>query len=275
MDAIIAYFETIPSQHRALIISGGIALFWLIENTFPFFRFKYNKWQHAGINIFFTITTIVVNFLLAFILLKATDFAAASHFGVLNWLPDMNTWLYTLTGLLLLDLIGAYLPHFVEHRIKFLWRFHLIHHTDTWIDTTSANRHHPGESVIRFLFTCLGVVLTGAPIWLVFLYQSLSVVFSQFTHANIKLPKKLDKFLSYGIVSPDMHKIHHHYKLPYTDSNYGNIFSVWDRVFGTFQYMDREAIIYGIDTHMLAVENNRLLNLLKIPFQKIRRPQQE
>ncbi|MES2748699.1 MAG: sterol desaturase family protein [Bacteroidota bacterium] len=275
METVIQYFETIPSSHRALIISGGITLFWLIENTFPFFKFKYNKWHHAGINIFFTITTIVVNFILAFILLKTSELGLQNHFGILEWLPKMNIYAYTIIGLLLLDLIGAYLPHFVEHKIKFLWRFHLIHHTDTWIDTTSANRHHPGESVIRFVFTTLGVVLVGCPMWLVLMYQSLSVVFSQFNHANIKLPKKLDYFLSYCIVSPDMHKIHHHYKLPYTDSNYGNIFSIWDRLFGTFLYMERETIVYGIDTHMLAIENNRLGNLLKIPFQKTRSPQQE
>ncbi|MEY2670534.1 MAG: hypothetical protein RLZZ577_850, partial [Bacteroidota bacterium] len=91
--------------------------------------------------------------------------------------------------------IGAYLVHLVEHKVKFLWGFHLIHHTDTWIDTTSANRHHPGESVIRFVFTTLGVVLVGSPMWLVFLYQTLSVVATQFNHANIALPKKVDLFL--------------------------------------------------------------------------------
>jgi len=64
MEQIIAYFSTIPSSHRSLILVGGITLFWLIENQFPLFRFKYNKWQHAGINIFFTLTTIVINFLL-------------------------------------------------------------------------------------------------------------------------------------------------------------------------------------------------------------------
>lgn len=74
--------------------------------------------------------------------------------------------------------------------------------------------------------------------------------------------------MSYILVSPDMHKIHHHYKLPYTDSNYGNIFSIWDRIFGTFSYMERETIIYGLDTHMDPNENNKLVSLLKIPFQK-------
>ena len=162
MNEIVSYFNTIPSSHRALLISGGIALFWLMENAFPFFQFKYNKWHHAGINIFFTLTTIVVNFVLAFILIKSSEFGLQNHFGILQWLPEMNIYLFTLIGLLLLDLIGAYLPHFVEHKIKFLWRFHLIHHTDTWIDTTSANRHHPGESVIRFLFCSKRAALTPA-----------------------------------------------------------------------------------------------------------------
>jgi sterol desaturase/sphingolipid hydroxylase (fatty acid hydroxylase superfamily) len=273
MNLLIDYFETISSLHRGLILVGGITIFWLIENVFPLFKFQYNKINHAGINIFFTITTIIINFVMAFILLLAADIAIQQNFGILQWLPQMNIWLYTLLGLLFLDFIGAYLVHLIEHKVKFLWRFHLIHHTDTWIDTTTANRHHPGESVIRFIFTVLGVLIVGSPMWIVFLYQSLSVVFSQFNHANIHLPKKIDRLLSYIIISPDMHKVHHHYKLPYTDSNYGNIFSVWDRIFGTYSYLEREKISYGVDTHMNPKENNKLMNLLKIPFQKHRSPE--
>ena len=273
MQEIINYFSTIPSSHRALILAGGIALFWIIESAIPFVKFQYNKWQHAGINIFFTLTTIIVNFCLAFILLKTAQWTVDNQFGILNWLPKMNAWLFAIVGLLLLDLIGAYLAHLVEHKVKFLWRFHLIHHTDTWIDTTSGNRHHPGESVIRFAFTTFGVLAVGSPMWMVFLYQTLSVVATQFTHANIVLPKKVDKLMSYFLVSPDMHKVHHHYVLPYTDSNYGNIFSVWDRLFGTFKTMPREEIIYGIDTHQDPKEHNELKNLLNIPFQKHRSPE--
>ncbi len=272
MDDIISYFSTIPSSHRSLILVGGIALFWLIESAYPLVRFDYRKWQHAGINIFFTLTTILVNFVLAFILLKAADWTIANDFGILNWLPEINIWLYTIVGLLLLDFIGAYLAHLTEHKTKLLWRFHLIHHTDTWIDTTSANRHHPGESVIRFVFTTLGVLIVGSPMWLVFLYQSLSVVFAQFTHANISLPPKIDRLLRWVIVSPDMHKVHHHYLLPYTDSNYGNIFSVWDRIFGTYKELPNAEIVYGVDTHMDPNAHNRLKNLLHIPFQKKRNP---
>jgi sterol desaturase/sphingolipid hydroxylase (fatty acid hydroxylase superfamily) len=268
MDDLIAYFSSIPSSHRALIIAGGIAFFWLLESIKPMFDFTYRKWHHAGINIFFTLTTIVVNFIMAFTLLMTAEWAEKNNFGILQWLPEMPMWVFMIAGLLLLDLIGAYLAHLVEHKTKILWRFHLIHHTDTWIDTTSANRHHPGESVIRFIFTTFGVLVAGAPMWLVFLYQSLSVVLSQFNHANISLPKKIDDALSWIIVSPDMHKVHHHYLMPYTDSNYGNIFSIWDRIFGTFKKLSKDQIIYGVDTHMMPEQHNRLGSLLKIPFYK-------
>ena len=268
MNEIIHYFETIPSSHRALILAGGITIFWLIETVKPLFILKYKKWKHAGINIFFTITSIVVNFLMAFILLWTSNWTDENHFGILHLASGINPWIFLIIGLLLLDLIGAYLVHYVEHKVKFLWRFHLVHHSDLWVDTTTANRHHPGESVIRFVFTTLAVVIVGAPMWMVFLYQSASVVLSQFNHANVSLPVTIDKLLSYVIVSPDMHKVHHHYVLPHTDSNYGNIFSIWDRLFGTFSTINREDIVYGIDTHMEVDKNNSVSNLLKIPFQK-------
>jgi len=272
MEQIVEYFRTIPSSHRSVILVGGIAFFWMLESAVPLFRFKYSKVKHAGINIFFTLTTIIINFALAFILLRSSDWAVANHFGILQWLPQMPLWLFAIAGLLLLDLIGAWLVHWAEHKVKWMWRFHLVHHTDTHVDTTSANRHHPGESVFRFVFTTAGVVLAGAPMWLVFMYQSISVLLSQFNHANIVIPKWLDKAMSWVFVSPDMHKVHHHYVQPYTDSNYGNIFSIWDRLFGTFMTLDRDKLIYGIDTHMKPEENDRLSNLLKVPFQTYRPP---
>ena len=104
------------------------------------------------------------------------------------------------------------------------------------------------------------------------MYQSLSVALSQFNHAYIRFPKQLDRLLSWVLVTPNMHRVHHHYTLPYTDSNYGNIFSIWDRLFGTFTSLDDEKIVFGIDTHMEDAEHSRIGNLLKIPFQPYRSP---
>jgi sterol desaturase/sphingolipid hydroxylase (fatty acid hydroxylase superfamily) len=271
MESIINYFETIPSAHRSLILVGGITIFWLIESAVPLFNFKYKKWKHAGINIFFTLTTIVVNFALAFILVATSDYVVANGIGLLQ-LVELPLWVVAIGGLMLLDLIGAYLPHLVEHKTPILWRFHLVHHTDQHVDTTTANRHHPGESVIRFVFTTLGVIIVGAPMWLVFLYQSLSVVLSQFNHANINIPLGLDRALRTVIVTPNMHRVHHHYQLPLTDTNYGNIFSVWDRLFGTYAAVDNQALTYGVDTHMEENEHQHIGTMLKIPFGSKREP---
>lgn len=272
MESIITYFETIPSLHRSIILVGGLTFFWLLESGLPLFKFKYKKWKHAIPNLFFTLTTIIINFGLAWILLSTAEWVKVNDFGIINWLPQMPLWLYAFLGVLFLDFFGAYLAHFVEHKVKPLWMVHLVHHTDHKVDTTTANRHHPIESFIRFLFTLIGVVVVGTPIALVFLYQSMSLVFTQFTHANIKIPKGLDRALSYFVVSPDMHKIHHHYRLPYTDSNYGNIFSIWDRIFGTYMYMEREKLVYGVDVFPDEKKNSNISDLLKQPFKKYEKP---
>jgi sterol desaturase/sphingolipid hydroxylase (fatty acid hydroxylase superfamily) len=272
MDALAAYFGAIPSSHRAAILVGGIAFFWIWESAAPLFRFDYRKWSHAAVNLFFTLTTIVVNFALAFLLLLASEWATGRGIGLLFLLPDGWIAARLLVGLLVLDLISAWLAHWVQHKTPPLWRLHLIHHSDREIDTTTANRHHPGESVVRFAFTALGVVVTGAPLWMVFLYQSVSVVLSQFNHANITLPPWLDRALSWVIVSPDMHKVHHHYVLPYTDSNYGNVFSVWDRLFGTFLTLERARLVYGVDTHLDPREHAGVGALLTMPFRPYEKP---
>ena len=272
MDTIFNYFETIPSLHRSLILVGGITFFWLLEGAFPFFKFDYKKWKHAFPNLFFTFTTVLINFSLAFVLLHTSDWVQVANFGIINWLPEMPLWLYVVLGILFLDFFGAYLAHYTEHKVKPLWMVHLVHHSDHKVDTTTANRHHPIESVIRFSFTLLGVLVVGTPIAIVMLYQSISLVSTQFTHANIKISPKTDKILSYFIVSPSMHKIHHHYKLPYTDSNYGNIFSIWDRMLGTYLEMNPDKIVYGVDTFPDEERNSSLKELLKQPFQGYKKP---
>ena len=272
MHELINYFENISSLHRSIILVGGITLFWSIESIIPLFNFNYKKFKHALPNFFFTLTTIIVNFSLAFILLLVSDWVTENNYGLLNYGQFLPLSLYIIFGVLFLDLIGAYLPHYVQHKVKFLWKIHLVHHSDHKVDTTTANRHHPFESVVRYLFTLLGVAILGANMGLVFLYQSLSVILSQFNHANINISPKIDKFLSFFIVTPNMHKVHHHYVMPYTDSNYGNIFSFWDRLFGTFKSLNPSKIIYGVDTFFNEKENESIKSLLLRPFEESRSP---
>ena len=270
-DYIVNYFTYISSTHRSLILFGGLFIFICIENVLPLFTDKYNKWNHGLKNIFFTVTTILVNFVMAFVLVSASEAAVSNGFGLLQWL-HMNIVVTLLLGLLLMDFVSSWLVHWTEHHVKWMWQFHLIHHSDQHIDATSANRHHPGESVIRFLFTTIGVIVIGAPLWLVFLYQSTSVVLTQFNHSNVRLPQWLDDALMLIICTPNMHRVHHHYRQPYSDMNYGNIFSIWDRLFGTFIKVDNTKLKYGVDTHMSQKEANDIATLLKMPFGKYRQP---
>ncbi|WP_268123606.1 sterol desaturase family protein [Roseivirga pacifica] len=273
MESIVNFFGDIPTPFRASILIGGIVLFWVLEGTLPLFQFQYKKVRHAGINLFFTLTTMIIGFSLAAALLAASNYVSDKQFGLL-YLVDLPLWAQLVVGVLLLDLIGAYFVHWTEHKVKWMWKFHLVHHTDTTVDVTTGLRHHPGETVFRIGFTILAVIIVGAPMWIIMFYQSMSVLFAHITHANINMPKSVDRALSWVFITPLMHKVHHHYQQPLTDTNYGNIFSFWDRIFGTFaQVEDTTALKYGVDTHMDPKENDEMGNLLKIPFQPYRKPE--
>ena len=271
MYDLLLFFETVPSSTRSIFLVSGLALFLSLEAIIPLFRMEYKKAKHARINLTFTLITLIINLIGASLIVAAVDFNKTYQFGLLN-MVSMPLWLYIILGLTVLDLIGAWLIHWLEHRVKWMWMFHLIHHTDPNIDVTTGLRHHPGENVLRLIFTTLAVLITGASFGLVMLYQTISAFFAAMTHANIQFPKILDKPLSWIFVTPHFHKVHHHNILPQTDSNYGNIFSIWDHVFSTTSHIEMENLKYGIDTHMKPEEHSNIKNLLMVPFQDYRQP---
>ena len=141
----------------------------------------------------------------------------------------------------------------------------MVHHSDTQVDATTGTRHHPGDYLMREVFALGTIVLLGAPMAFYMVYRIASVFFAYFTHANISMPDGLDKALHYVIVTPNMHKFHHHFERPWTDTNYGNIFSIWDRIFGTLVYEKPTDVRYGLDVLDDLTDEN-LLYQLKIPF---------
>lgn len=274
MEELIAYFSDIPSAHRTGILVAGLMFFWMLEGLAPIVTFSYTKWKHAGLNLFFTATTAVVNFCFALLIVMASDAAVEQGWGILQWV-DMPIWLDLILGLMLLDLVGAYFIHWLEHKVHWMWKFHIIHHSDVEVDATTALRHHPGESVFRAIFTLVAVLITGAPMWLVMVYQSSSAFLSQFNHSNLRIPTWLDAVLSKLIITPKMHRVHHHAELPYTDKNYGNIFPFWDRIFSTYADLQAEKIQYGLD--VFDKRDDHLGDLLGLPFdgKRYRKGEQE
>jgi sterol desaturase/sphingolipid hydroxylase (fatty acid hydroxylase superfamily) len=265
MEQIASYFESIPSWHRTLILVGGIMFFWILEGLIPFFHFKYDKFRHAIPNLFFTLTTLIINLGFAFLVVKSCDFVVLNGIGLIQFVV-LPMWVELIIAVLLLDLIGAYTIHLIEHKVPWMWRFHVIHHTDEQVDTTTALRHHPGESVFRAVFTILAIWVAGAPIWMVMVYQSISAILSQFNHSNIKIPKSIDRYINWLIVTPNVHRSHHHFERPITDTNYGNIFTIWDRLFKTYRFVPTNKVKYGLDVYQ--EDSQSIMTLLQVPFKK-------
>jgi sterol desaturase/sphingolipid hydroxylase (fatty acid hydroxylase superfamily) len=159
--------------------------------------------------------------------------------GVTLWTrPSMPWWVALILDLLLLDL-WTYAWHRANHQWPLLWRFHRVHHLDRFLDTTSAVRFHPGEVLISALARTPLIVLTGIDLASILLFDSLLLASALFHHSNIKAPPRLEAALRSVIVTPSHHWVHHHAIRADTDSNYGALLTVWDRVFGSWSKTTR------------------------------------
>jgi sterol desaturase/sphingolipid hydroxylase (fatty acid hydroxylase superfamily) len=268
---IINYFETLEKHpvQRMIFLVGGLLLFWILEGAIPLIKLSYkkNKLRHAGVNFVFTVIHLIIHTALAILIVMLSDWCREQSLGIVYW-TNANVFFSIIIGVLALD-FSSWLVHWIMHKVKPLWGFHLIHHTDNTVDVTTGLRHHPGDSILRGIFFMLLIFVSGAPMYAVMIYQTLLVLATAFTHANISLPKRLDTILSYFLVSPNMHKVHHHWKQPYTDSNYGGVFSIWDRIFGTYKVLDPKELRYGLDRYYPNEKDEDLVALLKKPFQKL------
>jgi sterol desaturase/sphingolipid hydroxylase (fatty acid hydroxylase superfamily) len=269
---VIDYFQTLehrPIERMAFLV-GGLLFFWIVEGAIPLLhpQYKKNKWRHAAVNFGFTIIHLVIHTFLAILIIVLSDWCKKENFGLVYWL-NANVVATIIISIIVFDFFGGWLVHFTQHKTASLWRFHVVHHTDNNVDVTTGLRHHPIESVFRGLFFFIAVVVSGAPMYGVMIFQTLAVLFTAFTHANVGLPKWMDKTIGLVFISPNMHKVHHHWQLPYTDSNYGLIFSFWDRLFGTYTELDPSKIRYGLDRYYPNEEDENFLLLMKNPFKKM------
>lgn len=271
-QSLINYFSTLEQRplERMAYLVGGLLLFWIIEGAIPLVQpqYKKNKWRHAAVNFSFTVMHLVIHTFLAILIVMLSDWCRQQGFGLVYW-TGAGVGATILISFLLLDFFGGWLAHYTQHQWLPLWRFHVVHHADTNVDVTTGLRHHPVESVLRGVFFFVAILLSGAPMYAVMIAQTITVLFVAFTHANIRLPRFLDNILSYVVVSPNMHKVHHHWQQPYTDSNYGAVLSIWDRLLGTFRRLDPAQIRYGLDRYYPNEQDENFGMLLKRPFGKM------
>jgi sterol desaturase/sphingolipid hydroxylase (fatty acid hydroxylase superfamily) len=151
-------------------------------------------------------------------------------------------------AVVLLDFFSGYASHRLMHALPWLWRFHRVHHSDAFIDVTSTYRTHPVESAWRFLFVATPAWALGVPAEGVMVYRVLSALNAIFEHANVRVHRRIDGLLSRAWVTPNTHKIHHSRDPRETDTNYGNILAIFDRILGTFTASERAfTVTYGLE----------------------------
>jgi len=172
------------------------------------------------------------------------------------------SWFGILLDVVILD-FWIYWWHRANHRLPFLWRFHQVHHLDQWLDVTSAVRFHFGEVLLSSLVRATVIVCLGMPLISVVIFELLVLLGAGFHHSNLKLPMKVERGLSKLIITPSIHWVHHHNIQKDTDSNYGTLFSFWDRVFSSRSKNRRVSnMAIGVEGQ----EDKRLLQLLVLPF---------
>lgn len=187
----------------------------------------------------------------------------------LNYHYNAPPYIKTLIAFLIMDYTN-YLWHVCNHKLPFLWRFHVVHHTDVDLDVTTAMRFHFGELIGSVLFRGLFVFVSGATVMQVLLYEILFESATEFHHSNWRLPFRLEKILNKLIVTPRMHGIHHSMNRHETDSNYSVIFSFWDRLHRTINLIKpQEQVVIGVPSYSNPDELT-VGFLLKLPFTKIR-----
>lgn len=165
-----------------------------------------------------------------FIVLPLSSFASEQ---ALTWRPSWwDGWLGLALDLLLLDFL-IYWWHRFNHELPFLWRFHEVHHRDTFLDASTALRFHFGEVLLSALARALVILLLGFPLSAILVFEALVLMAAIFHHSNLKLPPRFERFLSQLIVTPSIHWVHHHALRADTDSNYSTILSLWDRLFAS------------------------------------------
>jgi sterol desaturase/sphingolipid hydroxylase (fatty acid hydroxylase superfamily) len=243
---------------------------WNIENIAAVV-FNYRRWKHVFVNGPFVLTNIPVQLLLGIAFAKTIEWTTHHQFGFLYYLPqNTNSFFSFIVIFVFLDL-GEYIYHVIMHKVKRLWMFHIVHHSDHVVDVSTTFREHPGENIIRLSITLFWIFIFGGTFWMFILRQIIQSITTLFAHINYRLPDKLDNVVGLIFITPNLHQVHHHYKQPYTDCNYGDVLSIWDRLFGTFKKLRAEELVFGVDTYMKEMETNSFKKLVKIPFGKYRK----
>ena len=231
--------DFVLAELPTLVAFAAIIVFALVELGFPRMKARPDWREHLppilGFAALTLATTIVLQYGVQEHLLRAFVPLRVFNLGRLP-LPD---WMIFLISFLLVDLLN-YVFHRLSHAIPVLWRLHAIHHSDEHVTAVTGQLHHPLEVVANYVFLLFLYVVLGVPVVVAIIYGLVYAVHNAFSHADVALPQGLDRWLRWIVVTPDLHRTHHSSDMREGNSNFGQVFTIWDRLFGT--YVDRPAL---------------------------------
>ena len=222
--------------YKGIAVGLWLVVFFMAERLVPAAPFP----SGAGIpRLLRNAGLAAINLILSPLIVLPLTALASAH--ALPWRPS---WWSGIAGLaldlLLLDFL-IYWWHRWNHQWGFLWRFHGVHHLDRFLDSTSALRFHFGEVLIAALMRAGVILLIGFPLNSILAFETLVLIATIFHHSDLRLPAAFETALSRLVITPSIHWVHHHRLKRDTDSNYGTVFSFWDRLFGSANATPRRA----------------------------------
>ncbi len=258
------FIQSLLAWKGAVVAAWFLALF-AAERARPAAatgRGWFGDWPRLVSNAGLWLTTAAISLL---VVLPVTEYAARHPLWVRPawWSGGLGLAL----DLLILDGL-IYWWHRANHVVPFLWRFHEIHHLDRFLDTTTALRFHFGEVLLSALARALVVVALAFPLVSVVVFEIAVLLAALFHHSNLRLPPALERPLSWLVVTPAIHWVHHHRVRADTDSNYSTVLSLWDRLFGSRSPTTRAP---DMDIGVEGREERTLPALLAQPFRPRRR----
>lgn len=227
------------------IVLAMLVVTTLLETLRPLVEYEIPRWRHARRNFGISLLAFVAFGATGFLKAGSAAWVGANRFGLLNAIA--LPWpVRILASFLLFDLVD-YLFHRLQHRVGWIWRFHRIHHSDPRLDASSSLRFHPIEGIAQTVCQAAAILVFGIRLDAMALFDTLLLVLLYVQHANIAWPERVDRAVRWVFVTPDVHHVHHSRDKRYTDSNFADVFTIWDRLLGTYvEVPDRRSIAYGL-----------------------------
>jgi sterol desaturase/sphingolipid hydroxylase (fatty acid hydroxylase superfamily) len=256
---------TDASLIRASFFWGGILFFLVMELLVPYRESSVSKVKRWVNNIALTVFNgAILYFVFAGAVVSTAVYVTTQRLGVLNLLV-LPPWAKLLVTVAVMDFM-LYIWHLLNHEVPLLWRFHRVHHSDLNMDVSTATRFHIGELAISALIKISLVFFLGASLAGVVIFESALILFAQFHHSSLRVPGWFEALFWVLFVPPSMHRIHHSVIIKERNTNYGTIFSTWDRWLGTLlTKVDQGRIRIGIGAYQKP-DKLHFHHLLAMPF---------